>query len=146
MGIVASHFDIPRSTLCSHVIGVTRDRKRGQALVLTTEEEQQLVDYIIQIQELGFLLSLSQLKLKMELIIQERASLFVHGILAAGWLHWFRRHHQKLAFRLAQGLDNNCARGLCPTNVNTFYNSLSELYKKYKYPPSNIWNCDKNMA
>jgi hypothetical protein len=51
VGTVASHFDIPRSTLRNHVTGVTgvtRGRNRGQAPVLTTEEEQQLVDYIIQ--------------------------------------------------------------------------------------------------
>ena len=120
MGIVVSHFDIPRTTFYSHVIGVTRDRKKRQAHVLTAEEEQQLVDYIIQIQELGFSLSLPQLKLKVELITQEIASPFVHGIPKAGWLHWFRRHHQKFALRLAQGLDNNRARGLFLANVNTF--------------------------
>jgi hypothetical protein len=93
VGIVASQIDIPRSTLRSHITGMTKVRKRGQAPVLTAEEEQQLVDYIIQMQELGFPLSFSQLKLKVALITQKRATPFVHGIPGAGWLRWFRRHH-----------------------------------------------------
>jgi hypothetical protein len=80
------------------------------------------------------------------LITQERATPFVHGTLGAGWLCWFRRRHPKLILMLAQGLDNNRARGLCPINVSTFYSNLSELYEKYKYPPSNIWNCDESGA
>jgi hypothetical protein len=141
---VASHYQIPRSTLRSHVTGLSRGRKRGKAPVLIVDEEQQLVDYIIQMQGLGFPLSLSQLKLKVALITQERATPFVHGIPGAGWLRWFRRHHPELALRLAQGLNTNRARGLCPANVNTLYNNLSEFYKRYKYPPSNIWNCDES--
>jgi hypothetical protein len=42
---------------------MTKDRKRGQAPVLTVEEEEQLADCIIQMQELGFPLSVLQLKL-----------------------------------------------------------------------------------
>jgi hypothetical protein len=38
---------------------MSRSRKKGKAPVLTVDEEQQLVDYIIQMQGLGFPLSLS---------------------------------------------------------------------------------------
>jgi hypothetical protein len=146
VGTIASHYEIPRSTLRSHVTGISKGRKRGKAPVLIVDEEQQLVDYIIQMQGLRFPLSLSQLKLKVALITHERATPFVHGIPGARWLRWFRRRHLELALRLAQGLDTNCARGLCPANVNTFYNNLSELYERYKYPPSNIWNCNESGA
>jgi hypothetical protein len=146
VGTLASHYQIPRSTLCSHVTGLSRGRKRGKVPILTVDEEQQLMDYIIQMQGLGFPLSLSQLKLKVALITQERTTPFVHGILGAGWLRWFKRRHPELALKLAQGLDTNLARGLCLANINTFYNNLSELYERYKYPPSNIWNCDESGA
>jgi hypothetical protein len=146
VGTVASHYEIPRSTLRSHVTGISRGRKRGKAPLLTVDEEQQLMDYIIQMQGLGFSLSFSQLKLKVTLITQERATPFVYGIPGACWLRWFKRRHPELALRLAHGLDTNRARRLCPANINTFYSNLSELYERYKYPPSNIWNCDENGA
>jgi hypothetical protein len=47
---------------------LNRGRKRGKAPKLIVDEEQQLVDYIIQMQGLGFPLSLSQLKFKVALI------------------------------------------------------------------------------
>ena len=37
--IVASYYQIPRSTLCSHIIGMRRGTKRGKAPILIIDEE-----------------------------------------------------------------------------------------------------------
>jgi hypothetical protein len=96
-------------------------RKRGAAPILTEAEEQQLVQYIIAIQDLGFLLSISQVKLKVAMITQGRDTPFTNGIPGLGWLRWFKRKHPELSVRLAQGLDAKHARGLCAKNVKSFY-------------------------
>jgi hypothetical protein len=95
-------------------------------------------------QNLGFLLTIFQLKLKVALITQGRDTPFTDGIPSAGWMRWFRRRHPKLFLRMAQGLDAKRARSLCAENVHSFYHeNLSCLYGAHNYSPSHIWNCDE---
>lgn len=37
-------------------------------------------------------------------------------------------------------------KGLCPTNVASFYTNLTEAYNAHDYQPNKIWNCDKSRA
>ena len=144
MNGAATAFNIPRSSLRAHLTGTVLSRKRGAAPVLTPNEEQQLVDYVIGMQDLGFPVTILQLKLKVALITQSRYTPFRNGIPGPGWLRWFRRRHPELSLRLAQGLDNNRARSLCLANVSTFYENLGALYDQHQYAPSHIWNCDES--
>jgi hypothetical protein len=56
-------------------------------------------------QDLGFPLSISQVKLKVAMITQDRDTPFTDGIPGPSWLHWFKRRHPELSMRMAQGLD-----------------------------------------
>jgi hypothetical protein len=123
--------------------GTILSRKRGAAPVLADAEEQQLVQYLISMQNLGFPLTISQLKLKVAMITQGRDTPFTNGIPGPGWLRSFRRRHPELSLRLAQGLDSKRARSLSAVNVNSFYENLSCLYDAHNYSPSHIWNCDE---
>jgi hypothetical protein len=107
-------------------------------------EEQQVVEYVVKMQEVGFLITILQLRLKVALITQDRVTPFTNGILGPGWLRWFKKRHHELSLRLAQGLDAKRARSLCPDNVKTFYSNLRSLYDKYEYSPSRIWNCGES--
>ena len=140
----ATTFEIPKSSLRSHIVGKVLSRKRGAATVLSPAEEQQLVDYILAMQDLGFPVSISQLKLKVAFITQGRDTPFTNGIPGPSWLRWFRRRHPNLSLRLAQGLDNNRAKSLCETNVKTFYDNLRAMYEQHNYPASHVWNCDES--
>jgi hypothetical protein len=139
----AAMFDIPRTTVRVHLAGTVLSRKRGAAPVLTDAEEQQLVQYLISMQNLDFPLTISQLKLKVAMITQGRDMPFTNGIPGPGWLRWFRRRHPELSLRLAQGLDSKRARSLSAVNVNSFYENLSCLYDAHNYSPFHIWNCDE---
>jgi hypothetical protein len=136
-------FDIPRTSFRAHLSGTVLSRKRGAAPVLTELEEQQLVTYLIDMQNLGFPLSIFQLKLKVAFITQGRETPFTNGIPGPGWLRWFRRRHPELSLRLAQGLDAKRARNLFAENVTSFYENLSSLYDTHAYSPAHIWNCDE---
>ena len=48
--------------------------------------------------------------------------------------------------RQAQGLELSHAKGLCVENVATFYSNLSELYSKYNYLATHVWNYDERGA
>jgi hypothetical protein len=121
-------YGIPRSSFRAHLAGTVLSRKRGATGVLTEVEEQELVQYVLAMQELGFPLTILQLKLKVAIMTQGRDTPFTDGILGTSWLCWFKRRHAELSLRLAQDLDAKRARSLCADNVRTFYENLTSLY------------------
>jgi hypothetical protein len=100
-------YGIPATSLWDHLFGCTLIRKRGRQGVLTFEEEAELEDYLLKMQDLGYPLTIGQLRLKVAEIVQTRPNPFTHGIPGIGWLHWFRRRHANLVLRCTQGLDTN---------------------------------------
>jgi hypothetical protein len=65
-------FDIPRMSFRAHLAGTIISRKRGAAPVFSKAEEYQLVQYVITMQDLGFPLTIQQLKMKVAMITQGR--------------------------------------------------------------------------
>jgi hypothetical protein len=129
-------YNIPRTSFRAHLAGIVLSRKRSAATVLSKVEEEQLVQYVIAIQDLGFPLTILQLKLKVAMMTQGRETPFTNGVPGTGWVRWFKRRHPELSVRLAQGLNAKRARSLCAINVSSFYENLSSLYATYQYLPS----------
>jgi hypothetical protein len=140
---IAKLYGIPPSSLVDHINGRTLTRKRGREGVLSAAKEAQLVDYVLKMVELGYPLSLGQLKIKVAKLVQFRPMPFTTGVHGGSWVKWFRRRHLELTFRSSQGLDIAHSRGLCPENVATFYHNLRTMYEEHQYPPSHLWNCDE---
>ena len=142
---VSAYFKIP-SSLRDHYFGITTSRKRGPQGVLTAEEEKALVVYLDEMIALGHPLNQSQLKLKVAEITQERVTPFKNGIPGESWLKRFKNRHPQFITRVAQGLEMGRAKGLCPTNVATFYQYLETMYTTKGYAPDHIWNVDESRA
>ena len=134
------------STLSDRLSGQSLSGKHGPPSIFSVQEEKALEEYMIQMADLGHLLSMELLHLKVALLIQERPTPFTNGILESAWVLWFKKRHLDLALCQSQGLDVTRAKGLCPKNVDTFYKNLEELYKKYHYPPEHIWKCNEISA
>jgi hypothetical protein len=115
-------------------------QNRSAPLILVPSEEQQLVDYIIAMQDLGFPLTILHLKLKVAIITQGKDAPFTNSILRIRLLRWLKKTHFKLSLRLAQGLDAKWVKNLCTKNVKIFYDNLTSLYDTYQYSPSCIWD------
>jgi hypothetical protein len=143
---VARYFDIPHSSLSDHVHGKTLTRKKGRAGVLTVQEEEELLQYCFKMVDLGYPLTLCQLKLKVSELTQDRWTPFNDGIPGSSWVKWFRRRHPNITLRSSQGLEIARARGLCPANVATLYGNLASLYAEHSYAPDHIWNSDETGA
>jgi hypothetical protein len=79
-------YDIPMISFCAHLARIVLSHKKGAAAVLTEAEEQQLVQYIIAMQDLDFPLCISQLKMKVVMMTQGRDTPFTNGILGACWV------------------------------------------------------------
>ena len=146
LGAAARAHNIPVSSFRDHAIGKTKGRKRVGEGVLTEDEESQLVAYVMDMQRLGWLLNVNQLKLKVAQICEGRDTPFVNGVPSNGWLKWFRKRHQQLSLRTMQGLEQARAYHLCEQNVRSFYVNLEEVYKAHSYTPDRIWNCDESGA
>ena len=57
-------YDIPRSSLKSHVMGLVVSRKRRRKPVLSTVEEEKVVRYILSMAKYGHPINITELKIK----------------------------------------------------------------------------------
>jgi hypothetical protein len=76
--------------------GKTRSQKRGEKAVLSHEEEDQIVEFLIKMCDRKFGLSLSALKMKVYEITKNRWTPFKDGIPGGGWMRWFKQRHPEL--------------------------------------------------
>jgi hypothetical protein len=141
---VAEQNHIPYSSLHDWCYRRTRSRDRGVKGVLIPEEEQQLLEYLIEICDRGLGLSPTQLKMKVYEITKTRWTPFKNGIPGGGWMRWWKKRHPKLSLRSVQALEAARASALCEENVKTFHDNLEHLLSLYNYPPERIWNCDES--
>jgi len=96
---------IPPSILRRHLYGLTTQRKREMKVVLTDEEEQKLVQYLLNMQNLDFLLTLRQLREKVGILTNSRVTTFKDDVPGVGWVKCFKNHHPQLTIRKALALD-----------------------------------------
>jgi hypothetical protein len=83
---VALDYDIPRSLLRGHVMGLTLSRKRDRKPVLSPTEEDKVVKYIMGMTRYGHPINITELKIKVAEATQLREIPFKDGIPGAGWL------------------------------------------------------------
>lgn len=137
---------IPYSTFREWCYGVRTTRKRGPPAVLSPSEEQQIVNYIIRMCEMGQGLTPTALKMKVYDICKSRPTPFRNGIPGGGWMRWWKRRHPELTLRVSQALETARAKGLCAENIKSFYDNLGSLFTLHSYTPDRIWNCDESGA
>lgn len=101
----SQEFSIPYSTLREWSYGARTSRKRGAPAVLNPAEERQLVDYLVNMCELGYGLTPITLKLKVYEITRGRWTPFRNGVPGKGWMKWWKKRHPELTLRVAQALE-----------------------------------------
>ena len=88
----SEQFCIPNSSFREHCYGLRKLRNRGAKGILSTDEKQQLSDWLISMVERGFGLTHSVLKMKVSEITMSMETPFQDGILSAGWMRGWKRH------------------------------------------------------
>lgn len=68
------------SSLRGHVYGNATHRRRGRRRVLTDEEESEVVQYLLNMQNLGFPLTIGQLREKIGILTQGKVTPFTDGV------------------------------------------------------------------
>lgn len=131
-------FIILASSLADHLYGRTTTLKQG----LTAEEEEGIVQWLTQMQEIGHSVTISHLKLKVAELIQTRVTPFARGMPSGSWWRWFKQGHLGLSIRAAQGLDVARAKEwplLIVRPIKTFLCSN----QNHGYAIDHIWSLDK---
>ncbi|MCO5593831.1 hypothetical protein L7F22_047849 [Adiantum nelumboides] len=136
-------FGISKSTIASWEEGRTCKKKRGPATMLTSSEEEALLQWIFQKCESGHGISVIDVKLKVAEMCQTRHTIFTNGIPGKSWWLSFRKRHPELVFRVSEGLEQTRATRFRPEIVKTLHDNLEKLYNVNNYPSSNIWNADE---
>ena len=144
LGECCKAFNIPKSSLRDHLSGKTKSRKIRATTILTKEEEALIIQYMDEMLEIGQPLTPQMLKLKAAEVCQGRLTPFKDGIPGESWLYWFRQRHLHLVMRVPQGLPHARAKAMNPITCHGFYSNLLQLYNKFQYPHSHIWNVDES--
>jgi len=102
---MAKEYGILKTILKGHLYGTILNRLRGRGGVLTHKEEEELVEYLVSMPNMGFPLTIRQLQEKVGILAQARVIPFKDGIPGVGWVKCFKGRHSQLAMRKLQTLE-----------------------------------------
>jgi len=103
--IIARSHSIPIKSFKDYVYGRTLSRRREKNEVLIDKEENDVVNYLLEMQNHGFPLHLGQLRAKVYEITQARLTPFKDGVSGYGWLRCFLNRHLELSLRKPQAVE-----------------------------------------
>ena len=118
----------------------------GPHTVLSEEEELRMVEYIINMADMGFGLTREDVMQLAYTIAEktERQHPFKDGLAGRSWFEVFRARHRRLTFRIVQPL--SYCRALCsnPDTIDDFFSKLGALYGKHNLltKPKQVFNVD----
>ena len=141
-------YNVPVETLRRRVTGtVEMDCKPGPATILTTDEEDLLAKYLVDMADMGFGLSRED-AMAMAFTIAEktkRTHPFKDGFAGRGWYDGFKARHPKLTLRSPQPL--SYCRALCSNKaiIDDFFAKLGGVYGRLNLvsKPMQIYNADE---
>ncbi|XP_061188871.1 uncharacterized protein LOC133197047 [Saccostrea echinata] len=142
-------FDIPRTTLSRRLSKMDLESPASKPTTLSKEEEKSLVSHILEMEERGFGLTISDVcKLAYSIIAHSgRKNPFNADKKMAGYDWWqgFRDRHPCLSLRKPEGL--SAARGtkLNPNVISDHFTKLGDLMDRLniKSKPQQIFNADE---
>lgn len=115
--------------------------------VFTVEQEQQLVNYAIEMGESFYGLSAREMRSLAFQMAQKNGipHPFDAELKLAGpdWMKGFLQRHPALTMRAPENTSLARARGFNRESVGKFFNLLERINEEHEYPPSRIWNLDE---
>lgn len=143
-------FGVPRSTLENKVKGKTpRERKMGPSSVLTAEEEDTLVKWILSIAKAGFPLIKEDLLCTVQKIIQmsNRETPFTNNKPGRKWFKLFLARHPEISVRVPETLTQSRAK-VTEVGLRMWFKEMEDYFCKENLKdvlkdPQRIYNCDE---
>ena len=145
-------FNVPKTTLRRRVRGknkrVSGSRKDlgGRAPVLSEEGEQDLVAYIIRMEEMFFGLTMEDVR-RLAYQLAERNGMLPpndsRDSFGQDWLKGFLKRHPEITPRTPEATSAARARGFNREIVRQFFDMYETEIDKYQFLPQNIYNVDE---
>lgn len=143
-------FNVPRTTIIDKVSGRSPiPRQIGITTILSRQEDNLLVKWILYLADSGFPVCKEQLLDSVEMLIKQlkRPNTFKEG---RPWRHWyegFMKRHPEISARMAQNLTNARA-SVTETKIKRWFSEISqyltnENIKDILDDPSRVYNCDE---
>lgn len=147
-------YKIPRKTL-SRYLDLDSSTENGLKFsplgsfspVFNATQEQELVQYIIEMSQYGLGLSRREIR-SVAFQLAEKNQInhpFCRETELAGrdWLKGFLKRNPELSLRSPEPTSLARLKGFNRESVDRFYEILNEIYDSADYPPSRIWNADE---
>ena len=139
---------VPHETLRRRVVGAVEEGcKPGPSTVLTNEEEERLALYIVEMAEMGFGLTRSNVRSTAYKLAEAcgKPHPFHNEMAGKAWLEGFFRRHPKLTIRKPQPLSYNRAVSANVETINDYFAKIGALYARLNLlsKPMQIYNMDE---
>ena len=144
----AQRYNVPVETLRRRVAGsVPLECKPGPPTVLTSEEESRLVQYIIDMSDMGFGLTREGVMRTAYTIVDRlgRKHPFQNGMAGRSWFEGFRSRHPNLSLRTPQALSHSRAAAANKETISDFFAKLAASCARLNLlsKPMQIFNVDE---
>lgn len=115
--------------------------------VLSSDQEDELAQYIIQMCSCGFGLNHKEIR-QLAFQIAEKYKVDhpfnrKQGLAGSDWLRLFLRRHPKLSLRKTENTSLARLQGFNRETVNAYYDLLEKAMSDVHYSPDQIWNVDE---
>lgn len=151
---IAEKYNIPKTSLTRYVKNKKIPENKGFASVFvsrqifTLEEESMLCSYLLKACNMHYGLSLKQTK---ELAYQYAVannknipnSWKNNNCASKDWLVGFLNRNKKLSLRKPEATSLSRSTSFNKKNVGDFFGKLRDLYERYQFPPSSVYNVDE---
>ena len=141
-------YGIPKSTLHLYAIGkIELGSRPGPRSILTTAEEEQLVQYVVEMSRIGYGCTKQQVQDMVQAIIEKnnRPNPFTNNRPGEKWWKLFKERHPVLSLRQPEHLQLSRARCCTPEEIRTWFVEFEQflVVNGVKDCSSQIWNADE---
>lgn len=144
----SKEYRVPRTTLIGKIKGkYPEDCRNGAPTILTVEEENLLINWIINLGKMGFPVSKTQLLDSVALLVKKlnRPNNFTDGRPGRHWFDGFLKRHPNITQRLTQNITSSRA-AVTKTKIQFWFEEISEYFRTSNINitnPNRIFNTDE---
>ena len=120
----------------------TIDAKAGRKPYFTSDEEEELEQWIFEMSDHGFGVETDDVIKKANAMLQKKTNTGKH--VSEGWYAGFRDRHPRIVKRIASHLSQLRENSENPTTIATFFDTLNTIITENKLLPTQVYNCDES--
>lgn len=147
--VAAKSYHVPRTTLIGKIKGTYPEEcKSGVSTVLTSQEEDILVNWILNMAKMGFPINKDQLLDSVTLLCKElkRPNKFNDGRPGRHWYEGFLKRHPQISQRMSENLTTSRA-AVTEASIKNWFDEVQNYFissSTFVNDPSRVFNADES--